>query len=140
MIPLVAALVPKLAEEAAGAVSTVLRRFLPPEKMSEAERSVIDREIRNELLQRDFRSLDAAVQLAQQQTDVNKIEAASANLFVSGWRPFVGWVCGFGLAFQFIGASIFSLPTADVSQLTVLLAGMLGLGTLRTAEKIKGVS
>jgi hypothetical protein len=99
----------------------------------------------------ELAQLDADVKLATGQTDVNKIEAASTNTFVSGWRPFIGWVCGLGLSSQFIigplltwGATLVghptTFPTLDLSTLTTLLFGMLGLGAMRTVEKINGVA
>ena len=84
------------------------------------------------------------------QAEVNKVEAANPNVFVSGWRPFAGWVCGAGLAYTFIlrpllpwvvnlfGATVPELPAIDGDALMTLLFGMLGLGTLRSVEKIKG--
>lgn len=150
MTPFFAAIAPKLAAEAAGAVSTVLKHFLPT-KLSEGERAAIERETRNELLQRDSMELQAVVELARQQTEINKVEAASARFFISGWRPFVGWVCGLGLAFASIGAPLLTwasdlygtrvdFPVFDNATLTSLLFGLLGLGALRTAEKVKGVA
>ena len=94
--------------------------------------------------------LTADTQLAQMQADINKQEAASTSTFVAGWRPFIGWVCGSGLAMQFIVgplttwiAAMFHrqvvFPTLDMSTLLTLLLGMLGLGAMRTAEKLNGV-
>lgn len=94
--------------------------------------------------------LQAEQQDKQAQTDVNKVEAANANLFVAGWRPFIGWVCGTGLGFTFILAPVATwgarlagkeivFPELDMSTLMTLLFGMLGLGTMRTAEKISGL-
>ena len=94
--------------------------------------------------------LTADTQLAQMQADINKAEAASTSTFVAGWRPFIGWVCGSGLAMQFIVgplttwiAAMFGravvFPTLDMSTLLTLLLGMLGLGAMRTAEKLNGV-
>jgi hypothetical protein len=84
------------------------------------------------------------------QLDINKVEAANASTFVSGWRPFVGWVCGFGLVYSFIGQPLLAWysnayhfaipPTLDLGTLLTILGGMLGLGSLRTVEKINGVS
>lgn len=99
----------------------------------------------------EFKALEADLQLAVAQTEVNKIEAASASLFVSGWRPYVGWVCGTGLAFQFLLAPIatwiaglaghpLAFPPLDMGTLMTLLAGLLGLGGMRTAEKMRGVA
>lgn len=93
--------------------------------------------------------LAADTDLAKGQLAVNQVEAANANIFVSGWRPFIGWVCGSGLAFQFLaaplltwGAELFgkmvAVPTLDMGTLLTLLLGMLGLGSMRTMEKLQG--
>ena len=85
------------------------------------------------------------------QLDINKIEAGNPALFVSGWRPFIGWVCGVALAYQYlvrplsvgisaaIGHPIPDMPGLD-NNLWELMFGLLGLGTLRTYEKTKGVA
>jgi hypothetical protein len=81
------------------------------------------------------------------QMEINKVEAASSSLFVSGWRPSVGWVCSAGFAVQFIigplaewGAALYGhpvkFPQMDTGTMMPLLLGMLGLGGLRTAEKL----
>jgi len=82
------------------------------------------------------------------QIEVNKVEANSSSLFVSGWRPFVGWTCGIALCYHFVlqpfltfvlysfGHQII-LPTFDMGTLTTILMGMLGLGGLRSYEKVK---
>jgi hypothetical protein len=82
---------------------------------------------------------------------VNKVEAAHSSIFVSGWRPFIGWVCGIALAFQYLvrpfwiwaGAiwwpDVPVPPTLD-GMLWELVMGMLGIGGLRTIEKWKGVA
>jgi len=98
----------------------------------------------------EFKQLAADLQLAQGQVDINKIEAASEDQFKSGWRPFIGWVCGAGFATQFIiapwGTWIAAMydknvpfPTMDMTQMMPLLFGMLGLGAYRTYEKVTGV-
>lgn len=84
------------------------------------------------------------------QMEINKVEAASSSLFVSGWRPFIGWVCGTGLVYAFLAFPFcvwasniyhFSAPPAlDLSTLLTILGGLLGLGGLRTIEKINGVA
>jgi hypothetical protein len=82
------------------------------------------------------------------QMDINKVEAASSSIFVSGWRPSVGWVCSAGFAVQFVigplaewGAALAShhvkFPQMDTGTMMPLLLGMLGLGGLRTAEKLQ---
>jgi hypothetical protein len=85
------------------------------------------------------------------QLDINKTEAANASVFVSGWRPFIGWTCGAACAWNWIGISVakvvaafFQYPIvltpADLSEMLPVLMGMLGLGALRTVEKMKGVA
>jgi len=93
-----------------------------------------------------------AQQLAMAQIEVNKAEAASGSVFKGGWRPFIGWVCGFAFAYHFIlqpillfgtaaaGVSLPPLPEFDMSQMMPVLLGMLGLGGLRTYEKKTGVA
>lgn len=81
------------------------------------------------------------------QLEVNKVEASSPRLFVSGWRPFIGWVCGVALSAQLIVGPIvvwvsaiagkkIDLPAMETELLTTLLIGMLGLGGMRTVEKL----
>ena len=79
------------------------------------------------------------------QLEINKIEAANPNLFVSGWRPFIGWICGTGLAYQFLVypiliAFIPKIQQLDMGTLLTLLTGLLGLGAMRTVEKMNGVA
>jgi hypothetical protein len=85
------------------------------------------------------------------QMEINKVEAASASVFVSGWRPFIGWVCGAACAWNWIGLKIalfaaayfehsLNLAPADLSEMTPVLMGMLGIGGLRTIEKLNGVA
>jgi hypothetical protein len=85
------------------------------------------------------------------QLELNKIEATSPDRFVSGWRPFVGWVCASALAIQLVVGPLFAwgsaalghaltVPPLDVSLLTTMLIGMLGLGGMRTVEKLQGVA
>jgi len=81
----------------------------------------------------------------QAQLDVNKTEAAHKSLFVAGWRPFIGWVCGVSMAFNFIGVPIgvafgLTLVPLELTVMMPVLMGMLGLGGLRTYEKVKKVS
>lgn len=89
-------------------------------------------------------------QLLSKQADIDAAEAGSSNLFVSGWRPFVGWVCASAFAWQFvcvpillfIGSAVghpIDMPKFDMSTMTTVLMGMLGLGGMRTLEKYHGV-
>lgn len=95
--------------------------------------------------------LAAALQLVQGQLDINKTEAASSSVFVAGWRPAIGWVCGAAFAWNWVGlpmanfaaawlAHPMSLAPADMSEMLPVLMGMLGLGALRSFEKVKGVA
>lgn len=84
------------------------------------------------------------------QLKINEVEARSPNIFVSGWRPFVGWVCGAGLAYTFLfyplilwawtfsGIEGEAPPNLDTGVLQTILMGMLGLGGMRTVEKLQG--
>ena len=83
------------------------------------------------------------------QTEINRAEAENASIFVSGWRPFIGWVCGVSLGFNFIIRPLFNyillvffkdipiMESLDIGVLTTLVTGMLGFGALRTYEKKK---
>tara|TARA_B110000285_G_scaffold231400_1_gene300054 strand:+ start:777 stop:1148 length:372 start_codon:yes stop_codon:yes gene_type:complete len=88
------------------------------------------------------------ISLNKAQLEVNKVEAANENVFVSGWRPFIGWACGVSLAYHFIVEPIiqyifiangiqFETPEFDFSQLSTIVMAMLGMSTLRTYEKTK---
>lgn len=84
------------------------------------------------------------------QLQINAAEAANPSPFVAGWRPFIGWCCGLGFLWATIGQPVFSwvavakgwpaAPAIDTDVLLYVLGGMLGLGTLRTVEKVKGAA
>jgi hypothetical protein len=84
------------------------------------------------------------------QLEVNAKEAANPSVMVSGWRPFVGWCCGAGFLWATIGQPVFSWvavakgwpapPQIDTEVLLYVLGGMLGLGSLRSIEKVKGAT
>tara|TARA_Y100000004_G_scaffold161731_1_gene189969 strand:+ start:107 stop:454 length:348 start_codon:yes stop_codon:yes gene_type:complete len=85
------------------------------------------------------------------QLEINKTEAAHRSIWVSGWRPFIGWSCGVALAWSYVVTPILhfglaqagllvDLPAMDMSEMMPVLMGMLGLGGLRTFEKFKGVT
>jgi hypothetical protein len=88
---------------------------------------------------------NALFALDAKQAEINTAEAANSNVFVSGWRPAIGWIGAGGLAYHFILRPIFvglgwtSLPTLD-GMLFELIFAMLGFGGLRTYEKLKGVA
>lgn len=83
-----------------------------------------------------------ALELIKVQVEVNKLEAQHRSIFVAGWRPFIGWVCGVALAYNFILRDIIGFwvempPALQMEHLMTVLLGMLGLGGLRTYEKLK---
>jgi len=133
MIPLITTLLPSIMD--------VAGRFLPEDK---EKRAAAEREIEAKLT-------DSLAKIDLAQLDINKTEAAHRSLFVAGWRPFIGWSCGVALAYTYIVQPILTfglaqagylvdLPAVDISQMMPVLMGMLGLGGLRSWEKVKGVS
>jgi len=101
--------------------------------------------------QDEFKAIDTALQMAQMQADVNKVEAASPNIFTSGWRPHIGWVCGFSLGANYIyfpllewiaalAGHAVQMPPIDSVELLTLVAGMLGLSKMRSDDKRNGVA
>ena len=110
-----------------------------------AQRAAANYELLKLHQQGELALLAQEVALAKTQTDVNQEEAKSTNWFVAGWRPYIGWICGTGLAYQFLVYPILiafqpKIVSLDMGTLITLLAGMLGLGTLRSFEKSKGVA
>ena len=86
--------------------------------------------------------------LIEMQTAINEMEAKHRTIFVAGWRPFIGWVCGIALAYNFIirdmlvwymGAAT-APPALQMEHLMTVLIGMLGLGGMRTFEKLNNKS
>lgn len=125
----------------------LIERFFPdPEKKAAAQLELLKMQQAG-----DLAALAAETDLAKAQVAVNQAEASSGSLFVSGWRPAVGWTCVAALAYQFVlrpvGGAVAAymghpfpvLPALD-DTLWQLLFGMLGLGGLRTFEKVKGVA
>lgn len=119
--------------------SKLIDRWFPdPEKKAQAEM--------------EFFKLTQAGELQNQiaQIEVNAKEAQHQSMFVAGWRPFVGWGCGVGMLYATVGHNILAWianiygwtppPVVDAELLIYVLGGMLGIGGLRTFEKVKGVS
>jgi len=83
-------------------------------------------------------------EIIELQTKINEIEASHRTVFVAGWRPFIGWVCGVALAYNFVIRDLFiwitktadAPPALQMEHLMTVLLGMLGLGGLRTYEKL----
>lgn len=127
--------------------SKVLDKIFPDKGQSEAAKLRLAEMAHNGELQ----ELAAETGLAQGQLDINKIEASSPELFVAGWRPYIGWVCGAGLSWEYVLQPIATwglavsgnttpLPDVHAADLIPLLFVLLGVGTWRTVEKIKGVA
>ena len=121
-------------------VGKVIDRVVPDQEAAAKAK----REIQSELV-------NNINDIAKAQIEVNKTEAAHRNVFVAGWRPFIGWVCGAAFAYHFVLQPIFvfalaaygvslELPSFDMGALMTVLTGMLGLGGLRTLEKMKGTA
>lgn len=128
-------------------LTTALDKILPdPQAAADAKLRML------ELAQKgDLAQLDADTRLALGQLEVNKVEAGT-DMFRGGWRPMTGWVCAAGLGYQILlrpllpwvltvfgHTSVPELPPIDMETLLVLLGGLLGLGTLRTREKLAQV-
>ena len=86
--------------------------------------------------------------LMKAQIEVNKVEASNSNLFVSGWRPFIGWTCGLGMFGNFITIPFANfvlalleinivIPLVPLETMMPVLMGMLGLGAMRSYEKTR---
>ena len=134
------------------AAQSLIERFFPdPEKQAEAQRALLQMQQNGELA-----LLASETDLAKLQIQTNIEEARSANLFVSGWRPAVGWTCAAAFAYSYIllpfaqfivftfgtaemVAQLSEAPKLNLAEMLPILFGMLGLGSLRTVEKVKNV-
>ncbi len=132
MIPVITALLP--------ALGTLIDRLIPDRAAAERAKAEMEQQL-----------VTAANAAAMAQVEVNKVEAAHSNVFVAGWRPSIGWVCAAGLAWAFVLAPIASwalvvlgikaeLPAIHTDYLLELVLAMLGIGGLRTFEKLRGVA
>lgn len=132
MIPIVTALLP--------ALGTLIDRLIPDRAAAEKAKAEMEQQL-----------VTAANAAAMAQVEVNKVEAAHSSVFVAGWRPSIGWVCAAGLAWAFVLAPITSwalvvlgikaeLPAIHTDYLLELVLAMLGIGGLRTFEKLRGVA
>lgn len=122
-------------------ISTLIDKLLPDKAQNDAAKAA--------LLQMQLKGeLDEAVA----QLTVNANEAENKSVFVAGWRPFVGWICGSAFAYCYILQPALQtllvvfhsnfdpakLPKVDISQMMPVLLGMLGLAAARTVEKVSG--
>lgn len=128
-------------------IGKVLDRVLPDKAAAEASKLKL-----MELLQTGaLAELNAELQIVTGQLKINEVEAANPSIFVSGWRPAVGWCCAAGMASQFVVGPFVEWastlaghpvpwPMLDTGPMMTMLGGLLGLGGLRTYEKISGVA
>lgn len=116
-----------------------------------AQKEKARQEFEQALMQQELELTKLMAKSDSDQVEVNKVEAASSSLFVSGWRPFLGWVCGVAFAYHYVlqpvvvfflatfGKSV-ELPKIEFMEMSNVVMGMLGLGALRSWEKTKGVA
>lgn len=100
--------------------------------------------------EQEKQELAAVLTVVQGQLEINKVEAAHSSIFVAGWRPASGWICNVGLLYTFVlnplltwlsqNFGILPPPGISFDALYVLLGSLLGVGTLRTVDKVKGVA
>ncbi|MBV1888705.1 MAG: holin family protein [Proteobacteria bacterium] len=130
-----------------GPVTSIIDKLIPDKEAADkAKIKLLELEQQGSLGE-----LQIIADLSKAQAEINKQEAAHKSLFVAGWRPFIGWVCGAGVAWQFVFMPLlaFFLPVYGISEelpaiptesLFELILAMLGMGGLRTFEKIKGTA
>ena len=115
------------------------------------DKFIEDKDVKNKLAH-DLSTMAErhAQELAKGQMEINKTEASHKSLFVAGWRPAIGWICGLGMASNFLlipvanfvlalTGSAIVVPLLDTGEMMPVLMGMLGLGAMRTYEKKQGV-
>lgn len=121
-------------------IGSVLDKIIPDNNAKEQAKQQIEKAL-----------IDNAAQINLTQAETNKIEAAHRSIFVSGWRPFLGWVSGLGFAWVFVASPVIrwilalnginvTLPELQTDVLMELTLAMLGLASLRTWEKSKGLT
>ena len=121
-------------------IGNVLDKIIPDNNAKEQAKQQIEKAL-----------IDNAAQINLTQAETNKIEAAHRSIFVSGWRPFLGWVSGCGFAWVFVASPVIrwvlalnginiALPELQTDVLMELTFAMLGLAGLRTYEKQKGLT
>lgn len=124
-----------------------------PEDAAKLEQIKAETEQLQEKYAADFAlaGLQGQIDLVKGQLDINKNEASSGSTFVAGWRPFIGWVCGAGLASDIILRPFViwivnlcgkhaDYPQLDMATLLPVLLGMLGLAAARSYDKTQGTS
>jgi hypothetical protein len=129
-------------------VETVVNRIWPDATERDKARLAVE-QMR---MSGELQQVVAEFGLLQGQIETNKAEAGHSSVFVAGWRPYIGWVSGIGLTWEFIvrpaatwglahaGAPIVDLPAMHAAELFPLVFAMLGVSASRTIEKVKGVA
>lgn len=141
--PVIAATIPVVLDFG---IQLIERLFPDPKTAEAAKLSLLKMQLDGQLAE-----LSATSRIAEAQTQTNNVEASSPNIFQAGWRPFIGWVCGAGLVYQFLLHPLFNfvlltagktvqLPSLEMEALMTLLFGILGLGAYRSIEKIRGAA
>ena len=131
------------------AISTI-KNLLPSSETSGKLIDTVDKFIGGKITKEELEveerrhELSAEVQLALAQIKLNTNEAQHPSIFVAGWRPAVGWICAIILMFNFIigpilGAFGLIVPVLDAAAMMPVLLGMLGIGGMRSFEKMNGV-
>lgn len=117
--------------------SKLIDKIIPDKQAADAAKlKLLQLQQDVELKIEEFKHQEAIAQM-----DINKTEAQSEHIFISGWRPFIGWVCGIGLCYQFLlqplllGLFDLPMPSLDVSTLVALVTSMLGFGWYRSMDK-----
>lgn len=137
-----------------GILGSILGDLIKPIKDVVSE-VVVDKDKRNEINLKLQELVDKSDERYHEQLmgqiAVNTEEAKHASIFVAGWRPFIGWVGGVGLAYSFILAPFIEfiarlfgysgvMPEPDAAQLLTLVLSMLGVGAMRSYDKSKGTA
>lgn len=126
--------------EVANFATSVVNKIWPDK--TQQEKDAIAFQMQQEVIQSD---------LLKSQMAIDQVEAANQSIFVAGWRPGIGWVCGAAFAWTYVIQPLLafimsaighpvSLPALDISGMMPVLLGMLGLGGMRSLEKVKGIS
>ena len=128
-------------------ISALLDKIIPdPDARAKAQIELLKAE-----REFDLEELEQVLKADRSQTAVNKVEAKHRSLFVAGWRPFIGWTCGIAFVYHFVlqpflvfalavqGITV-ELPDFPMETLLTALLGMLGLGGMRTYEKVRKVT
>lgn len=130
-----------------GFATTIIDKVFPDKSQADAAKAAL----MQMQLQGQLQDAQNAWDNAKQQAVVDAAEASNTSVFVAGWRPFIGWVCGSAFAWIYVGQPVgvflaalcgkaLALPTLDLNSMMPVLLGMLGLGAMRSYDKAQGTS